>query len=161
VLENAARGEYPRRQLAYLIPKGQFAVIERDGRLFVDPANFARYDGLVSTLDAVDPRQFARLLTFLMPLVDEAIAELGATGNAQSLLAAGMVRVLDVPILTEDIEVVRPNVFYVYADPDLEQRGALQKLLLRTGPANVQRVQAWVRRFAAVMGIPLGAPGLP
>jgi hypothetical protein len=66
-----------------------------------------------------------------------------------------------VPVVTGEIEVVRPNVFFLYADPALEQRGALQKLLLRTGPTNVQRVQAWVRRFAGVMGLPPGTPALP
>lgn len=161
VVENAARGEYPRRQLAFLAPPGQFAVVERGDSLVIDPASYARYDGLVDALEAVDPRQLGRLLAFVMPLVDEALAELGAAGDARSLMAAGVARVLDVPVVAGEIEVVRPNVFFLYADPALEQRGAVQKLLLRTGPTNVQRVQAWVRRFAGVMELPPGSPALP
>jgi len=153
VIENAARGEYPRRQLGLLALPAPFRVIERDGRLYVDPANHARIDPLLDILESIDPRLLARLLGFLQPLVDEALAELGGTGGARPLMAAGLQRVLDVPLVTEEVEVVRPNVFYVYADPELEQLRPLQKLVLRAGPGNVLRLQNYLRRLGGLMGI--------
>jgi hypothetical protein len=153
VVENASRGEYPRRQLAYLALARPFAVVERDGRMYVDPANYARYDGLLTALEAVDPRALARLLDFLLPLVDESLVELDATGSARAMLAAGLRWILDVPVLVEPPELARPNVFHVYADPALEQLRPLQKLVLRSGPDNVVRVQAYARQLASAMNL--------
>jgi hypothetical protein len=159
VVENASRGEYPRRQVAYLALGAPFRVVEQDDRYYVDPANYARYDTLLAALEAVDPRQVARFLDFLMPLVDEALAELGAREDARSMLAAGLRRILDVPVLTEDPELIRPNVFFTYADPALEQLRPLQKLVLRSGPSNVLRLQGWARRLAAAMAVtPAASP---
>jgi hypothetical protein len=157
VIENAARGEYPRRQFALLALRPPFQVVERDGRMYADPANYARYEPLVAALERTDPRRVARLIGFLMPLIDTSISELGESGGGRPFLAAGIQKVLDVPVVAGDVEVLRPNVFYTYADPSLEQLGALQKLLLRAGPANVQRIQTYARQVAGVMGIPVGA----
>lgn len=153
VLASSARGDYPRRQLGVVALGAPFGVLERDGRLIPDPANQARYAALLSTLEAIDPRLAARLLRFVLPLVDEALAELGSSSGAEPLLAAGLRWVLDVPVLTEPPELVRPNVFYAYADPELERLKPLQKLVLRSGPENVLRIQAWVREFAAALGV--------
>jgi len=159
LLENAARGEYPRRQLGFMWFATSFRVVERDERIFLDPANYRRFDALVETLEAIDPRQVARLVTFLDPLLGEALAELGVTTAPQILLAAGLQRALELPALPAEIELVRPNVFYLYADPALEGLTPLQKQLLRTGPDNAARIQTWLRRLAGVMAIPV-PPGI-
>jgi len=153
VLDSGSRGDYPRRQLGVLALGAPFGVLEQDGRLIADPANQARYAGLFAALDAIDPRRAARLLRFLSPRINEALAELSSSADAEALLTAGLRQVLAVPVLTEPPELVRPNVFYTYADPELEQLKPLQKLLLRSGPENVLRIQAWVREFAAAFGI--------
>jgi len=158
VLDSGSRGDYPRRQLGVLALGAPFGVLEQDGRLVPDPANQARYAGLFATLDAIDPRLAARLLRFLSPLVNEALTELSSSADAEALLTAGLRQVLAVPVLTEPPELIRPNVFYVYADPELEQLKPLQKLVLRSGPENVLRIQAWAREFAAAFGVnPAGA----
>jgi hypothetical protein len=157
LLENAARGEYPRRQLSFMWFNTAFRVIARDERLFLDPVNYQRFDALVDILAGVDPRQVARLLTFLDPLLAEALAELGVTTRPRTLLTAGLQRALALPDLPAEIELVRPNVFYLYADPALEGLTPLQKQLLRTGPENAARIQTWLRRLAGAMAIPVPA----
>jgi hypothetical protein len=57
-----------------------------------------------------------------------------------------------VPVLTEPVELVRPKVFYEYADPKLERLAPLQKQVLRMGPDNVRRLQDWLARFTEVRG---------
>ncbi|HAR31652.1 MAG TPA: hypothetical protein DCR65_08995 [Gammaproteobacteria bacterium] len=153
LLENGSRGEYPRRQLQAFPLAAPFGVTERDGRFYVDPVNYARYEGWLSALEAIDPVAAGRLLAFLEPLVDASLAELGTGATLRPLLAAGLRVVLDTPILTESEELIRPNVLYKYADPALESEPALARLLMRSGPSNVLRVQGWARRLAAAMAI--------
>ncbi|MEZ5559054.1 MAG: DUF3014 domain-containing protein [Pseudomonadales bacterium] len=147
VLENAARGDYPRRQLAFLAPAGAFPVIERDDQYLMDPAGFARYDGYVAQLEQMDPDAVAALLVKVEPLLGQALDELGEHADGPSLLESAIDGLLAVPVLEGDVALERPNVLYVYADPALESLKPLQKQLLRTGPDNVRRVQAYLRRL--------------
>ncbi len=49
--------------------------------------------------------------------------------------------ILATPIIVEPIQLNRESVAYKFTDPDLEGLLPLQKQLLRTGPANTQRIQ--------------------
>ena len=42
---------------------------------------------------------------------------------------------------------VRPNVLYQFADPDLEALSSGQKLMLRMGPANAATMKRVLERF--------------
>jgi len=57
-----------------------------------------------------------------------------------------LVQVIDVllatPQISGPIDLVRPNVMYIYADPTLEARPAGQKLLIRMGPENAAVIKA-------------------
>lgn len=151
LVENASRGEYPRRQLQPFALNAPFGVVEAGDRMYVDPVNYARYERLIAGLEAIDPVALARVVSFVEPLLDAALAELGLETSIRPLLAAGLGAALSTPVLTETPELVRPNVFYRYADDELEALPAMNKLMLRSGPSNVLRLQSWARRFAGAM----------
>jgi hypothetical protein len=147
VIENAARGDYPRRQLAFLSPAGPFRVLKQDdGTLLMDPAGYARYDGYVDMLERMPPDQMASLLIRVQPLLAEALNELGLKDPGDDLLDAAIDRVLAIPVLEREVPLLQPNVLYEFADPVLETLTPLQKQILRTGPDNVQRIQAYLRQ---------------
>jgi hypothetical protein len=153
--ENAARGELPRRQLAFLAPREPFAVVRENDRIFIDPASYDRYDFYVNEVVSVEPSRLATLLDTLNPLVETALAEIGVDAPSGEVFAAAVREVLAVPVLEGRVEVVQPNVMYQYADPELESLSPLQKQVLRMGPENVQRLQSYVRRVAEEMDLPL------
>ncbi|HEB80283.1 MAG TPA: DUF3014 domain-containing protein, partial [Chromatiales bacterium] len=45
------------------------------------------------------------------------------------------------------VRLVRPSVYYKFADPRLEALPAGQKVLIRMGPGNERRVKPWLRAF--------------
>jgi hypothetical protein len=49
------------------------------------------------------------------------------------------------------IELTRPNVMYIFADPTLEARPAGQKLLLRMGPENAAKIKAKLTELRAII----------
>jgi hypothetical protein len=49
------------------------------------------------------------------------------------------------------IELVRPNVMYLYADPALESRTAGQKLLIRMGPENAAAIKVKLTQLRAAI----------
>jgi hypothetical protein len=56
---------------------------------------------------------------------------------------------LAAPDVKGPVKLVVPHVLYEYADPDLQQRSAGQKLLIRMGPANAAKVKAKLREIRA------------
>jgi hypothetical protein len=146
--ENAARGELPRRQLGFLAPSGPFRVIERDDRIYVDPASYRRYDSYVGRLESVPPSTAARLVSTLEPLIEAALGEIGVAAPPGEVLAAAVREILAVPEVDGDVALQQPSVMYTYADPQLEALTPVQKQVLRMGPDNVRRIKAYLRELA-------------
>ncbi|MFU8815145.1 MAG: DUF3014 domain-containing protein [Pseudomonadales bacterium] len=154
--ENAARGEVPRRQLAFLAPTEPFKVDTRnEDEVYIDPVSYTRYDPYVQHLVRIEPSRLAGLLTSLEPLVEVALAEIGVQAAPGEVFAEAARQVMAVPVLRDDVELIQPTVMYQYADPELEALSALQKQILRMGPNNVERVQAYLRQLSAEMNLGL------
>jgi hypothetical protein len=153
VLENAARGEYPRGQLAFIRVTGSYKVVTRGDRYFVDPSTYQRYDEIVDVLVSVPAQSVVRLISMLDSLLIEALRELGVDAESvEVLIEYALANVLRTPLLTGEIELVRPNVIYVYADPRLESLNPLKKQLLRTGPKNLAKLQSYARGLMLALG---------
>jgi hypothetical protein len=155
VLENATRGEIPRRQLSFIAPDGSYPVrkVEVPGadrpRFFVDPAGFSRYDRYLDMLEALPPEDMALLLEDTAPLIGEALAELGTQVTVNEAILEAVDQMLAVPVLRGEVELVQPKVLFEYADPALEGLTDVQKQVLRMGPDNVERLQAYLRTMRA------------
>lgn len=135
---------------------GRFATLKAaDGTsetIHVD--NAARYTPFVRFIEAVDSAQAVALYRRLYPLFQQAYEELGFPGR---YFNDRLVQVLDHliatpvqpgPLAVKLVEVkgpvpsTRPWVRYEFADPALESLSAGQKMLLRTGADNHQRLRA-------------------
>lgn len=147
VIQNAADGGLPRRQLGFLAPSGAYPVLRQGERFFVDPQGYQRYDGYLDVLERVPPAQLAELLDLIHPLLQEALALLGDRRAPQDLVLGAVARVQALPELTGPIELLQPKVVYTYADPALEARPEFDKQLLRMGPDNLARLRAYVQEF--------------
>jgi hypothetical protein len=144
VVENAGRGQIPRRQLAFMAPQGKYPVRTEGERIFVDPAGYERYDRYLVMLESVPAADLAGILTDGYPLFDEALAELGTRESLLPQVLSAIDQVLAVPVLEGEVELVQPKVFYEYADPALEELSPLQKQVLRMGPDNVVRLKNYL-----------------
>jgi Protein of unknown function (DUF3014) len=152
VIDNAAGGEYPRRQLGFLAPAGKFSVLEQNDRIIVDPQSYDRYDPFVDAVVSVEPQRAAALLKELAPLLTQAMQELGETDpDPLTAVKKGIAVALATPVTEGDVELVQPKVFYLYADPKLESLRPLQKQLLRMGPHNVERLKAYLTQVNALL----------
>ncbi|MCG3169053.1 MAG: hypothetical protein CALGDGBN_00564 [Pseudomonadales bacterium] len=135
--DSFARGRLLRDKLPLPAAPGKPVVVERDGHLYLDPANHARYDTLVAAIGTIDTAALARWYLRYEPLLQQAYEELG-NGDARlrAALLAGIDTMLAAPAAPVEIALVQPAVFYKFADPALEALPPTQKLLLRIGPHN-------------------------
>ena len=153
LLENAGKGEVPPKRLglSVLSPAEKFPVRQEGDRFFVDPSGYGRYDAYLDQLERLDPETLATFVNLLSPLLNEALDETGYAGEAQDAALAAIDQALAAPVVEGDIELLRPGLMFQYADPALESLGGLQKQLLRMGPRNTRRLQAYLERLRPLL----------
>ncbi len=121
----------------------------------IDPASYARYDGIADAVTSMDAAASAKIYGMLKPRLEEAYASLGiADSSMDAALEGAIVKLLSTPVPDDPIEVQASGGVYAYASPALEQLSSAQKLLIRTGPANARKIQARLREIALALGIP-------
>lgn len=153
LVDNATRGNLPRRQLRFLKPEGRFEVVERDGRLYADLDNGDRFDPFLDLLERIEPEAAARLLIVIEPLLEAAFRELGRPTEPEQAVRDAIDRVVDFSVPTGDPALVQRKVLYEYADPKLESLPPLEKQMLRLGARNLGRFQAFLIELRAELDL--------
>jgi hypothetical protein len=129
---------------------GTFTVSGDEQHSTLDPANYLRYAPVIQVVQNVDAKQLATLYFHYYPLFQESYQNLGyPNGYFNDRLITTIDNLLATPDVTGDIVLTRPNVMYQFADPNLEDLSAGQKVLLRMGPANAAIVKAKLRELRA------------
>lgn len=112
--------------------------------------NYQRYEPYVTTLALIDPDAAAAVYKRFYPLMAEAFKELGLKKtNFHTVVIGAIDNILAAPDVQGDVLLVRPKVFYQFADPALEQLPPAHKLMLRMGPENARSVKASLRQLRA------------
>jgi len=148
-VDNMTGSKLPQKY-SFTTPPGGHLATFRDaaGNEFMDPKNYDRYRTYVEFAEAADIRRFVAFYVRYFPLFQKAYRDLGYPDRyfndrfvqvLDHLLAAPEVRV--------PIKLVRPKVFYQFADPELEALSAGQKILVRMGPDNAARVKARIKEL--------------
>jgi hypothetical protein len=125
--------------------EGQAAEQER-----IAASNYARYETYVTTIALIDMDTAVAVYKRFYPLLEEAFKELGLKkSNFHSIMIAAIDNILSAPDVQGDILLVRPKVFYQFADPALEKLPQTHKLMLRMGPENARSLKASLRQLRA------------
>jgi len=145
----------PRKKLAVdrrpLKPTpGQTVTAVQGDIITLSPENAARYAPLVHVIEKTDVKALALVYQHLYPLFQQSYEDLGYPGKYfNDRLVEVIDHLLQTPELTAPVQLRQPRVFYEYADPDLENRSAGQKLLMRMGAANERAIKAKLRELRA------------
>ena len=116
---------------------GSFMTAGAEAELILNPANNARYDPFIRLAQAVDTAKLTAVYFRFYPLFQQAYEELGFPGRYfNDRLVEVIDHLLDAPQVPDPLRLVRPGVYYQFADPELEARSAGQKTLMRMGREN-------------------------
>ena len=127
---------------------GKFSIRGNNQQATIAPENSARYSTYVKLAEAVDSAGLAALYFHYYPLFQQAYRDLGyPKGHFNDRLVEVIDHLLEAPELKAPVALVRPKVFYLYADPELEARSAGQKILMRMGAENAVRIKSKLREF--------------
>jgi hypothetical protein len=147
-IDQASTGASPARDLKTLAPSSPFAIASRGGRSTIDPRSYRRYDGLVQTITSIDAAKAAEVYKTIRPRLNEAYQQAGNPGaNVEAAVIKAIDILIDTPVVQDPVVVVEHGGAWAFADDDLESLLPTQKQLIRMGPANVERMVAWLRAF--------------
>jgi Protein of unknown function (DUF3014) len=147
-VDNLPRETAPRRVMPLEPVPGIFGVSTSGDETTLAPANSARYSPYVRVLTTLDARALARGYSHSYPLFQRAYAELGFPDRRfHDRLLEAIDDLLEAPEPAGPVKLVRPKVFYQFADPELESLSAGQKIMLRMGAANATIVKTKLREI--------------
>lgn len=147
-VDNLPREKLALRQWPVQPAAGKFAVLEEGGKMLVAPENPSRYQPLVAVISGLEAQRAASFYQHFYPLFQQAYRDLGyPSGYFNDRLVEVIDHLLATPELTAPVELVRPAVYYKFADPKLEGLSAGQKALLRIGPDHARLIKAKLAEF--------------
>ncbi|MFL2840744.1 MAG: DUF3014 domain-containing protein [Pseudohongiellaceae bacterium] len=149
MVENISRGEFPERNLPLIYPEERMAVTELGSEFYlIDEQSYQRFNGLVESLTNISTENAVDFYRYLLPLFREAYAELGLRNNKfNDVLMLAIDNVLEARDTPQPQQLIRPNLNYLYANPELENYSDLEKLLLRLGPENTEYIKRRLEFF--------------
>ena len=147
----------PRKQVASrLMPikpvPGPLRATGQDAALAIAADNSARYASYVRAMEAVDSRKLVAVYVEFYPLFQQSYAELGYPSRYFNDRVFDVIdHLLATPEVSGPIALTQPKVLYEFADPQLQELSAGQKMLLRMGPDNEARVKAKLREIRKLL----------
>lgn len=155
-IDRVSRGVSPAGELGMIAPAQPYVVVNRQGRAFVDPAGYRRYDGIAATITSLDMGAVATAYRTIQPRLNEAYRTVARPGgDIDRAVAEGLALLLETPIPPESAALQfgdGPN--YVYEDPMLEGLRPVQKHLVRMGPEHARSVKAKLEELRAALALP-------
>ena len=108
--------------------------------------NASRYAAYIKAAEAIDTGRLAGFYVRLYPLFQQAYVELGyPNGYFNDRLIGVIDHLLAAPEPKAPVYVSQPHILFEFADPELEELSAGQKVLVRIGIDNERRLKAKLR----------------
>lgn len=147
-VDNLPRQKLALRLLPVKLAGGQFSTTGEAGTFSIDTGNAARYAPFLKLVESIDTGKLVALYVHFYPLFQQAYQDLGyPKGYFNDRLVEVIDHLLAAPEIQSPVKLVRPKVFFLYADPELEARSAGQKILMRVGNDNAARIKAKLREI--------------
>lgn len=116
----------------------------------ISPKNYLRYTLYTQVISALDSDAAVATYKRFYPLLNKAYQEMGMNkGNFHSVLIRAIDKALAAPEAGGEILLVRPKVYFEFADPVLEHLPPVHKLMLRMGPDNAAKVKSSLNNLRA------------
>jgi len=152
-IDNIPNQKLPRRYIFTQRVPDTFVVIKQDvDTAMLDDKNFKRYKNYVNLADYIDTRKLVVQYIRFYPLFQEAYEELGYPDRYFNDRFIQVIdHLLKAPEVKGPIQLIRPKVFWLFANPELESLSAGQKILVRIGHENAGRVKAKLRELRILL----------
>lgn len=158
-IDNLPSKQVAARLLPLKPPPGQMVTAGQGEALRLSSRNYSRYARYMQMAKAVDAKKLVAVYVHFYPLFQQSYEELGYPGK---YFNDRLIFVIDHLLATQDVsepvELAQPKVLFEFADPELEDLSAGQKLLIRVGPENAAVIKAKLREIRSALVVEAPAP---
>jgi len=139
--------------LRELALKKPFSVIQVDDKVYISSKTYRRYDRLAQAFSSMDNQAAVALYKKYLPLFQTIFDDFSYPSDYQvmDIIKGATGKILQAPVVTDRIEVIRPSVYYKFSDPKLEKLSSLEKQMLRMGPENTRLIQDKLREIMQLL----------
>ena len=153
-IDNLPRAYLAERMRPISIESEKF-IVEAQGTLdgfILSEKNYERYNTLIDNLEVIDKSLLAEIYLRFYPLFQEAYQDLGYPDvYFNDRLIDVIDHLLDTPEVNDPIILHTPNNLYEYVHPEIESLSSGQKLLIRMGKRNTNRIKQFLIEFRALI----------
>lgn len=149
IVNDFAQGIRVSKHMSFLRMAEPFSVEQSRDELNMSPKSYQRYDNIVQVFQSIDAKSAVGLYQKFRPLMLLVFAEFSYPKDItlESIIKKAGGEILAAPALEGQIALVRPSVFYKFADAKLETLNPVQKQMIRMGAVNTRIIQAKCREF--------------
>jgi hypothetical protein len=151
VIDQLATYRFPTKHLPVVYNKEPFLAVKTENGFQNDPGNYKRWDPLINTVTAIDPKNLAIYYKKWSPFLEGTYNELGNPQSFDNQLRTMIEHFLIVEPIPADAALKQPKVLYEYVDPALENADPLSKWMWRLGPDNMAKLQNWLRELESYL----------
>ena len=150
-VDNMTGRKLPQQYVFTTPPPDRFAVDKKsEDEIYLSADNYRRYERFVNLIDNLDVDRVTVVYRNYYSLFQEAYEDLGYPDQYFNDRFIEVIdHLIETPEANEPIRLIRPKVFYQFADPELESLSAGQKIMIRMGPENSARVKAVLHELRA------------
>ena len=152
IVDNLPWAKLPQRDMPTRPVSGRFLVTGPEDQPRISADNYTRYTPYVQLLETIDLGDLVAAYVRYYPLFQQAYVELGYPKRYfNDRLIDAIDNLLATPEVQGPVALVRPGVMYKFADPELERLSAGQKILIRMGGDNAERVKVRLRALRKIL----------
>ncbi|MBT4854324.1 MAG: DUF3014 domain-containing protein [Halieaceae bacterium] len=152
IVDNLRMGNVPYKLLPVGRPGVKFPFQDDGLAVTLDPAGFERYDGLATTVAGINVAATVTLYGLLSVVLEEVWSGLGYGDTTFDDAALGALNmILLAPATDLEARLFKDEANWRYEDDSLETLPALQKQLMRMGPANAEKIQDKARELRGAL----------
>ena len=155
-VDNLPRRIVPANAMPLEPPQGKFIVEGGEDEWLLSARNATRYAPYIRIAEALQPEKLVEFYIRAYPLFQKAYEALGYPKQYfNDRLMVVIDDLLMAPEISEQIRLVRPKVYYLFADPEFEKRSAGQKIMIRIGGSNERKIKERLRQFRQLLALHL------
>ena len=145
-VDNLPRKHLPADVVPLKRAEGKFIVEGKNETLVIGSGNAARYAAYISTAKNIDSAKLVAVYRRFYPLFERAYHEIGyPNAHFNDRLVSAIDDLLAAPDLDAPVRLAQPKILFEYADADLENRSAGQKIMMRIGSRNAAVLRSALR----------------
>ncbi len=149
VANDFSQGQRLSSHMSFIRLDRPFTVALNDNTNTIDPDSYSRYNRLAQAVQLIDAKVAVAIYKYFRPLMLQVFAEFSYPPDItlETIIKKAAADIIAAPVIEQPIALVRPSVYYKYADAGLEDLSPVQKQMLRMGPQNTRIIQVKLREF--------------